>query len=179
MKEKAVLMEKEMIYRSIARIAHEIIEQCNGVENVVLVGIITRGVPMASIIQEYIYKFEGKKPLIGKLDISLYRDDLSEISEMPKINKTEIDFSVKDKDVILCDDVIYTGRTARAAIEAILKFGRPKTIKLAVLVDRGHRELPIKADFVGKNIPTSNAEIVDVKFDCTDKETVVKLLSRE
>ncbi len=179
MVEKSVLMDREMVHRAITRIAHEIIEQCEGVNNVALVGIITRGVPMAEMLQDLIQKFENKIVPIGKIDISLYRDDLTEISEMPIANRTEVSFSVKDKDIILCDDVLYTGRTARAAIEAILKYGRPKSIKLAVLIDRGHRELPIKADFVGKNVPTSNSEIIDVRFDVTDNETLVKLCSKE
>lgn len=179
MTEKSTIMDVEMINRASTRIAHEIIEQCKGVDNVALVGIITRGVPFAEKLKDLIYKFEGKEVKTGKIDITLYRDDLSEINEMPTASKTDIDFSVKDKDIILCDDVIYTGRTARAAIEAVLKYGRPRSIKLAVLIDRGHRELPIKADFVGKNVPTSNSEIIVVKFDSTDNETIVKLFSKD
>ena len=161
--------------RALFRISHEIIEKNKGTDDLVLLGILTRGLPMATRIRDNIKKIEGVELPLGSLDITLYRDDLTEIVDLPEAKLTEINFSLKDKNVILCDDVLFTGRTARAAIESILKLGRPKTIQLAVLVDRGHRELPIRADFVGKNIPTSLNELVSVKFEETDGENCVKL----
>lgn len=161
--------------RALFRISHEIIEKNKGTDGIVLLGILTRGLPMAKRIRDNIKKIEGVELPLGSLDITLYRDDLTEISDMPEAKQTKIDFSVKDKHVILFDDVLFTGRTARAAIESVLKLGRPKTIQLAVLVDRGHRELPIRADYVGKNIPTSINELVSVKFEEFDGENCVKL----
>ena len=164
--------------RALFRISHEIIEKNKGVEDVVIIGILTRGVPMAKRIKDNIKKIEGVDIPFGDIDITLYRDDLSEITDMPKVAKTDIGFDIKDKKVILCDDVLFTGRTARAAIEALLALGRPKLIQLAVLVDRGHRELPIRADYVGKSIPTSLNETVAVKFLETDGENSVKLYEK-
>ncbi len=175
MKEKTTIMDEMGQSRALFRISHEIIEKNKGVEDLVLIGILTRGLPMASRIRDNIEKIEGVKLPLGSVDITLYRDDLSEIVDMPEVTKTQINFSVKDKNVILCDDVLFTGRTARSAIESVLKLGRPKTIQLAVLVDRGHRELPIRADYVGKNIPTSLNEMVSVKFKETDGENCIKL----
>ncbi len=178
MKEKTILMDEAAETRALFRISHEILEKNKGASDIVLIGILTRGVPMAKIIRENIKKIEGVELPFGYIDITLYRDDLSEITDMPKANKTDIDFDIKDKKVILFDDVLYTGRTARAAIEAVLSLGRPKLIQLAVLVDRGHRELPIRADYVGKSIPTAYSEMVSVKFFETDGENSVKLYEK-
>lgn len=164
---KAVILDEAAVDRAIRRISHEILERNSGTANLALIGIVTRGVPFAERIRENIMNLEGNVPL-GKLDITLYRDDLTEKSVEAKVNGSEIDFDVAGKDVVLCDDVLFTGRTVRAAIEAVVKLGRPKTIQLAVLVDRGHRELPIRADYVGKNVPTSLDEVVSVKFAETD-----------
>lgn len=174
-REKTVLLDEAATKRAIVRISHEILERNKGAENVVLIGILTRGVPLAKRIGRNVESIEGKTLPTGYVDITLYRDDLSEITDMPKVKKTDVPFSVKDKDVVLCDDVLYTGRTARAAMEAVLALGRPKTIQLAVLVDRGHRELPIRADYVGKNIPTAQSEVIAVRFNETDGEECVKL----
>lgn len=178
MVEKTVLMDGLAQSRALFRISNEIIERNKGTEDIVLIGILTRGVPMARIIKDNIKSIEGADIPFGYIDITLYRDDLSEITDMPIANKTDIDFNIKDKKVVLCDDVLFTGRTVRAAIEAVLSLGRPKSIQLAVLVDRGHRELPIRADFVGKSIPTSLSEVVSVKFLETDGESNVKLYEK-
>ena len=174
-KEKTVLMDETATARAIMRISHEIVERNKGVDDLVLIGIVTRGAPLARKIRNNIEKIEGKRVETGYVDITLYRDDLSEISDMPKVKKTDVPFSIKYKSVVLCDEVRYTGRTARAAMEAVLALGRPKTIQLAVLIDRGHRELPIRADYVGKNIPTSLSEVIAVRFTETDGEECVKL----
>lgn len=174
--EKSVILDDNQTIKAITRISHEIIERNKDYSSIVLIGIVTRGYPMANLIKDKIEEITGVAINVGKIDITLYRDDLSELSEMPLVGKTSIDFDIKNKDVILVDDVIFTGRTARAAIEAILKIARPKTIQLAVLVDRGHRELPIKPDYVGKNIPTSLDEVVSVKFLETDAITKVSLM---
>jgi len=178
-KVKAVLMDGAAIGRAISRIAHEIIERNDGVEDVVLIGIRRRGVPLASQIAGNIARFEQVQVPVGELDIMLYRDDLTTIADMPRVSKTNVPFSVTDKRVVIVDDVLYTGRTARAAIDAIFALGRPAMIQLAVLVDRGHRELPIRADYVGKNIPTSHNEVVAVQLPEFDGETAVKILTRE
>ncbi len=167
---KAQLLDEKGINRSLIRIAHEIIEKNKGVDNIAIVGIKTRGVPIAKRIANYIEEFEGVKIPVGDLDITLYRDDLSEIYEQPNLNHSNIDFEVKNKTVILADDVIYTGRTVRAAMDGVIHLGRPRAIQLAVLVDRGHRELPIRPDYVGKNVPTAHNEIVHVKLLETDGE---------
>jgi len=166
-------MDAEGIRRILTRIAHEIIESNKGTDNLVLIGIRTRGVPLAKRLGEKIFEIEGVSPPIGELDISLYRDDLSPVADQPIINKTEIPFSVANKKIILVDDVIYTGRTVRAALDGIIDLGRPIAIQLAVLVDRGHRELPIRADFVGKNVPTSKQELISVCLTETDGEDSV------
>jgi pyrimidine operon attenuation protein/uracil phosphoribosyltransferase len=164
MKEKALIMDENQIQRSIARISHEIIEKNNGATKVCLLGIKRRGIPIADMIAKNIEKFEGVKVPVGHIDISLYRDDLSEIGRDAITSDIEIPVDLEGYTVILVDDVIYTGRTCRAAIEAVFDNGRPKSIQLAVLVDRGHRELPFRPDFVGKNIPTSKQEVVSVKL---------------
>ena len=175
MKFKANVMEAPQLERSLARIAHEIIEKNNGADHICLLGIKRRGIPMAEIIHDNIQKFEGIDVPVGHIDISLYRDDLSEISEMPRTSGCMIPVDLSEYTVILVDDVLFTGRTARAAIEAVFSHGRPKAIQLAVLIDRGHRELPIRPDYVGKNIPTSRNEMVAVKLASVDGETGVDL----
>jgi len=160
--DKTVLMDEQGMNRALVRIAHEIVEKNKGVEGLVLVGIRTRGVPLAERIAKTIENIEGKLPPVGVLDITLYRDDLSTLAYNPIVHGTEIDLDLNGKTVILVDDVLYTGRTIRAALDAIIDMGRPKAIQLAVLIDRGHRELPIRADFAGKNVPTSRKEAINV-----------------
>lgn len=161
---KNVIMDADAMRRAIVRISHEIIEKNKGVENVVLVGIRTRGVPIAERIANTIERIENAKLPVGMLDITLYRDDLSTLAYNPIVHGTEIDLDLTGKVVILVDDVLYTGRTIRAALDAIIDMGRPRAIQLAVLIDRGHRELPIRADFAGKNVPTSHKEAVNVSL---------------
>jgi len=167
-KQKASVLTKEEIQRSITRISHEILERNKGSKDLVIVGIRTRGYFIAQRIIQAINHIDGANVPVGALDITLYRDDLSVIAEQPVIHKTEIDFDIGGKNIILVDDVLYTGRTIRCALDALIDFGRPKTIQLAALVDRGHRELPIRADYVGKNIPTSQDESVHVKLEELD-----------
>lgn len=162
-KEKAIIMDENAIERAITRISHEIIEKNKGTDDLALVGIQRRGVPLAMKIAQKIEDSEGVKPEVGVLDITFYRDDLSTIAWHPVINGTEINFKLDDKKIILVDDVLYTGRTVRAAIEALMDIGRPQMIQLAILIDRGHRELPIRADYVGKNVPTSKTELIQVR----------------
>jgi pyrimidine operon attenuation protein/uracil phosphoribosyltransferase len=169
------LMDFYGMQRAIARISHEIIEKNKGIQDVCIVGIQRRGVPISQLIADKIYEIEDVKLDIGYLDITFYRDDLSLLAEHPVVNNTELGFSINDKKIILVDDVLYTGRTVRAAIEAIMDLGRPKSIQLAVLIDRGHRELPIRADYVGKNVPTSKDEIVHVSIEPFDKENKVTI----
>jgi len=173
---KAVIMDEVKIKRSITRISREIIEKNKGGQDIVLVGIKRRGVPIAKRIAENIKNFEGIDISVGILDISLYRDDLSELSQDPIVKNNKLDIDIKDKKIILVDDVIYTGRTVRAAIQAIFDNGRPGKIQLAVLVDRGHRELPIRPDYVGKNIPTSLSEAILVELNEIDGNDSVKIL---
>lgn len=175
MKEKAQLMDEKAIGRAITRISHEIIERNKGIEDVVLVGIKTRGVPIADRIGKKIQQIEVASVNTGEVDITLYRDDLKKIDVDPVINGSNVQFSIDDKIVILVDDVLYTGRTVRSALDAIIDIGRPKAIQLAVLVDRGHRELPIRADYVGKNVPTSKGEIISVKLSEIDGEDSVTI----
>lgn len=175
--EKTVLMDSQGINRALVRISHEIVEKNKGVENIVLVGIRSRGVPLAERIGEAIASIEGKKPPVGILDITLYRDDLSKLSYQPVVRPTTMPVDLDRKTVVLVDDVLYTGRTIRAALDAIMDMGRPHAIQLAVLVDRGHRELPIRADYVGKNVPTSSKEIISVLIKEIDNED--RVLIRE
>ncbi|KOA20964.1 bifunctional protein PyrR [Clostridium homopropionicum DSM 5847] len=172
---KSVLLDEKAMKRTLTRIAHEIIEKNKGVEDIILIGIQRRGVPIAQRLAKLIEEFEDVAVKVGSVDITLYRDDLTELGEQPLINNSSIDLDVRNKKVILVDDVLYTGRTARAAMEAIIKQGRPANIQLAVLIDRGHRELPIRADYVGKNTPTSRKELVAVKVNEIDDEDSVKL----
>jgi pyrimidine operon attenuation protein / uracil phosphoribosyltransferase len=174
MKEKSLILNEGDIERILKRISHEIIERNKGSQNLVFIGIQKRGVPLAERIAKNITLLEESEISIGKLDITFYRDDISK-KILPQIQMTDIPFKIDEKDIILIDDVLYTGRTIRAALDAIIDFGRPKTIQLVVLIDRGHRELPIRADYVGKNIPTSVNEFVEVKLRETDKEDNVTL----
>ena len=170
---KAKIMDDAAVERTLVRIAHQIVEKNHGTENLCLVGIKTRGIPLAERLAANIEKIEGVRVPVGKLDISLYRDDLSSISGNPVVSDTRIPFAVNGTTVVLCDDVIYTTRTARAAIDALIALGRPARIQLFALIDRGHAEFPIKPDFVGKNIPTSRSEIVAVRLKECDGETGV------
>jgi len=175
MRLKARLMNEQEVGRALRRIAHEIIERNKGAEALALVGVHTRGVPIAERLAALIAEFEGVTPEVGKLDITLYRDDLTEIALQPVVKKTEVPFDVHGKRIVLCDDVLFTGRTARAALDALIDMGRPSVIQYAVLVDRGHRELPIRADYVGKNVPTSHHEVVKVKITPVDDVDGVEL----
>lgn len=177
--DKAEIMDENGIMRAVTRIAHEIIEKNKGVEDVYLIGIQRRGVPLAKLIAAKIREVEGTDVPVGILDITFYRDDLSMLSEHPVVNGTEINFSVTDKIIVLVDDVLYTGRTARSAIDAVMDIGRPKMIQLAILIDRGHRELPIRADYVGKNVPTAKTEVVNVKLAGIDSINIVTLSDLE
>ena len=173
--EKAQIMDINSIDRAINRIAHEIIERNHGAEDLVLIGIQRRGAPLARMIARKISELEGCDVPVGILDITFYRDDLTLRSEHPVVKDTVIEFEITDKEIVLVDDVIYTGRTIRAAIDAIIDFGRPRRIQLAALIDRGHRELPIKADYIGKNVPTSRSEQVNVRLseiDGVDEVTI-------
>ncbi|NLZ47343.1 MAG: bifunctional pyr operon transcriptional regulator/uracil phosphoribosyltransferase PyrR [Clostridiales bacterium] len=175
MKLKSILLDDKAIRRSLIRISHEILEKNKGVEEIVLIGIKRRGYPLAQRIAKCIADIEGVEVPVGSVDISLYRDDLQIIGEAPKVNDKNLGVEVKGKKVVLVDDVLFTGRTARAALDAVIDAGRPKMIQLAVLIDRGHRELPIRADFVGKNIPTSRSELISVSLKETDEEDSVKI----
>lgn len=178
MKVKSMVMDELALQRALKRIAHEIIENNEGVRDVIIIGIRTRGVPLAEYIARYINEFEGVKVPVGILDITLYRDDLSIISDHPIINSTEIPYNIAGATLVLIDDVLYTGRTVRAAIEAIMELGRPGRIQLGVLIDRGHRELPIRADYVGKNIPTAKDEIISVRINSVDREEGVYIMEK-
>ncbi|CUO98252.1 bifunctional pyrimidine regulatory protein PyrR/uracil phosphoribosyltransferase [Clostridium baratii] len=179
MKLKANLLDDKAIKRSLIRISHEIIEKNKGVEDVVLLGIKRRGYPLAERISKQINEIEGIKVPVGSVDITLYRDDLTKANDMPEVQSLDLGVDVKGKTIILVDDVLYTCRTVRAAIDAVIDVGRPKGIQLAVLIDRGHKELPIRADYVGKNIPTSREEIVGVKILEIDGEDSVKIYENE
>jgi pyrimidine operon attenuation protein/uracil phosphoribosyltransferase len=174
----AKLMGKDEIRRALLRLSHQILEKNRELEDLVVVGIHRRGVTLAGRISKMMEEIKGKKLPTGSLDITLYRDDLSRIAYQPIVRNTNILFPINDKKVVLVDDVLYTGRTVRAAIDALLDFGRPKKIELAVLIDRGHRELPIRADYVGKNIPTSSEEMVEVRVEELDETDEVLILKR-
>jgi len=177
MKTKSKIMDVKAIERSMRRIALEIVEYNKSMENVYLVGIRSRGVPMADRLSRYLNEIEKLDVKTGIIDISLYRDDLSKVAENPVHNGTHIDFEVENAKIILIDDVLYTGRTIRAAIDAVLDIGRPKEIQLCVLIDRGHKELPIHADYIGRSVPTSSEEIIKVSFMETDNEENVKIVT--
>ena len=175
-REKARLMDEAAVNRALMRLSHEIAERNRGVENVCLVGIRRRGEPLAKRICDNIEKIEGVRVPCGSVDVRYYRDDLQPVAAEPIVSRAQLEFAVADRTVVLVDDVLYTGRTARAAMEAVLACGRPKAIQLAVLVDRGHRELPIRADFVGKNVPTSHTELIEARLPEYDGETGVFLM---
>ncbi|NLK08294.1 MAG: bifunctional pyr operon transcriptional regulator/uracil phosphoribosyltransferase PyrR [Firmicutes bacterium] len=168
--EKAQIMDEAGISRALTRIAHEILERNKGVKDLILVGIRTRGMPLSERLAERIADIEGKPVPVGILDITLYRDDLSTIAEHPIVHETTLPGNINGKIIVLVDDVLYTGRTTRAALDALVDYGRPHQIQLAILIDRGHRELPIRADYVGKNLPTSRREIVSVRLREIDGE---------
>ncbi len=163
--DKAEIMDADGIRRALVRIAHEIVERNKGLDNVVLVGIRRRGVPLARRLADILKNSENVDVPVGELDITLYRDDLSLKFEQPHVGRTMLPFDVEGKNVVLVDDVLFTGRTVRAALDAIIDLGRPACIQLAVLVDRGHREIPIRADYVGKNVPTSRKEVIHVRLE--------------
>lgn len=167
--DKKVIMDEQAIQRAMKRIAHEIIERNKGVEDVILIGIRSRGVPLSERIADEIKKIEGVEVAVGVLDITLYRDDLSQLGYQAIVQGTDIPFDISGKTIVLVDDVLFTGRTVRAALDALIDMGRPKMIQLAVLVDRGHRELPIRADYIGKNVPTSSRETIVVKVSQVDE----------
>ena len=179
MREKAKILDKETLNRAVVRIAHEILEKNKGTKNLCLVGIRNRGAYLAKRLAEQIEAIEKEKVAVGILDITLYRDDLTLIAQQPVVHKTEIDFDISDKTVVLVDDVLYTGRTIRAAMDALIDLGRPKSVQLAVLIDRGHRELPIRADYAGKNIPTAKNETVEVRLAETDGVDEVVIVEKE
>ncbi len=175
---KAQLMDEVMMERALRRLSHEITERNRGAQNVVIVGIISRGEHMARRLAEHIYAIEGVRVPVGTIDITYYRDDLSHTSVLPVVGGTDIPFDINRRCVILVDDVIYTGRTVRAAIDGLFRKGRPDKVQLAVMIDRGLRELPFKPDFVGKNIPTSHNEAVRVKFSECDGTDSVDILEK-
>jgi pyrimidine operon attenuation protein/uracil phosphoribosyltransferase len=176
---KAALLDEKAIERALVRIAHEIVEKNKGVQDLVLVGIKRRGVPLAERIQKNIKNFENVDLPVASVDITLYRDDLEEDYESPLIKSDVIEVPIKNKKVVLVDDVLFTGRTVRAALDAITANGRPRSIQLAVLIDRGHRELPIRADYVGKNVPTSKNELIKVMLEEIDGKNAVEIYTKE
>jgi pyrimidine operon attenuation protein/uracil phosphoribosyltransferase len=172
-------MDEKAIERALIRISHEIVEKNKGIEDIVLVGIKRRGVPLAERIRENILQFEDNEVPVTSVDITFYRDDLEKDYENPLIKSSEIDIPIKGKKIILVDDVLYTGRTVRAALDAVTSNGRPQSIQLAVLIDRGHRELPIRADYVGKNVPTSKEELIKVMLMEIDGRNAVEIYTKE
>ncbi|MBM7624287.1 pyrimidine operon attenuation protein/uracil phosphoribosyltransferase [Sporohalobacter salinus] len=179
LKYKKDILDQEGIQRVLTRISHEILEKNKGLEDLVIIGIRTRGVPLAERIADKIAEIEGEEVQVGVLDITLYRDDLTTVAQQPIVHQTEIPFDITDKKIVLVDDVLYTGRTVRSALDALIDLGRPQAIQLAILVDRGHRELPIRADFVGKNLPTSDEEVVEVKLNEVDDDEEVILMEHQ
>ena len=173
-----VIMSPQDIRRTLARIAHEIIERNNDTENLILVGMHTRGVPLAKRLAADIEDFGGFEIPVGALDISLYRDDLASLNLQPTVQRTDVPVSIEGKSIVLVDDVLYTGRSTRAAMDALVDLGRPQSIQLAVLIDRGHRELPIRADYVGKNVPSSRHEEIKVKLEEIDGIDQVAIVSK-
>ena len=178
LKEKSKILDKESIDKSLKRMAHEIIEANKSMDDTVLIGIKNRGAYIAEKLAEHMKAISGHRPPVGALDITLYRDDLTQSSEQPVVHATEINFDIENKRIVLVDDVLFTGRTIRCALDALIDFGRPKLIQLAVLVDRGHRELPIKADYAGKNIPTNVNEVVEVRLSESDGKDEVVLCEK-
>lgn len=176
---QSTMLDSAAVERVLKRISHEIIEHNQGCDTIYLVGVCRRGVPLAERLSDYILQIEGKRVAVGRLDITRYRDDIGKVEEVPVLNATDIPFDINGRDVILVDDVLFTGRTARAAMDALMAIGRPATVQLAVLIDRGHRELPIRGDYIGKNIPTSKNERIAVKVPEYDGETVVVLYRKD
>jgi pyrimidine operon attenuation protein/uracil phosphoribosyltransferase len=175
---KATILDANEMARVLRRMSLEIAEAHRGTQDLMLVGIRTRGVPMAEAIAADLERLEGEHPPLGTLDITLYRDDLSLVAPKPIVRESSFPAPIEGHTVVLCDDVLYTGRTIRAALDALLAFGRPKAVRLAVLIDRGWRELPIHADFVGRKVPTSASEVIKVAFEATDGESKVQILDR-
>lgn len=179
MRFKSTIMEEDDVRRTLVRMTHEIIEKNQGVDGLCLLGVKRRGVPLAEMIAANILRFEERKVPVGYVDITLYRDDLTELRAMPDIGESKIPCDINGRKVVIVDDVIYTGRTARAALDGVLHHGRPACVQLAVLIDRGHRELPIRPDYVGKNIPTSKSELVSVMVPEVDGKSGVSIYSLE
>ncbi len=177
--QKAKIMDTAAVERTLVRIAHQIVEKNVSMEDLCLIGIKTRGIPLAERLADNIFAIEGVRPPVGRLDITLYRDDLSAVSDTPRLEDTRVPFDVTGKTVVLTDDVIFTTRTARAAMDAVVSLGRPARIQLFALIDRGHAEFPIRPTFVGKNIPTSLKEVVVVRLSETDGETGVYIFEKE
>lgn len=175
MKLKAILLDEKAINRTLIRISHEIIERNKGIDDLVLIGIKTRGYPLAKRLANYIKSIEGKEVPVGHVDITLYRDDLTKLKDNPRVENSDLGVEIKNKKVVIVDDVLYTCRTVRAAIDAIMDVDRPTVIQLAVIIDRGHKELPIRADYVGKNIPTSKNEVIAVRLKEIDGDDSVKI----
>ena len=178
-REKAKIMDRKAMERVLMRIAHEIVEKTKGTKDLAIIGIRNRGAYLAEKVAVYIEKIEKIQIPVGILDITLYRDDLTTVAEQPVVHKTEIDFDITGKKIVLVDDVLYTGRTVRCALDALIDFGRPRYIQLAVLIDRGHRELPIRADYIGKNVPTAQKESVQVCLKEVDGKDEVVILEQE
>jgi pyrimidine operon attenuation protein/uracil phosphoribosyltransferase len=178
LREKSQIMSASEIERTIVRLAHEIVEKNNGVDSLGLVGIMRRGVPLAQRLAKILSRIEKSEVPVGTLDITLYRDDLSTIGHRPEVRKSTMEFDIQGKNIILVDDVLYTGRTTRAALDALFDHGRPSRIQLLVLIDRGHRELPIEAGFVGRTVHTTDNEIIEVKFQETDGAEKVLMVER-
>ena len=178
LREKAQILSGSEIERTLVRLAHEIVEKNNGVSNLGLVGIMRRGVPLAQRLAKILGRIEKTEVPVGTLDITLYRDHLSTIGIRPEVKKSKMEFNIQDKDIVLVDDVLYTGRTARAALDALFDHGRPKRIQLCVLIDRGHRELPIEASFVGRKIQTTLNEIIEVRLRESDDADKVLLMEQ-
>lgn len=179
LREKAQLMSASEIERTLVRLAHEIVEKNNGAEDLVLIGIRRRGAPLAERLGALAGRIESKPVPVGVLDITFYRDDLSTVGAVPVVKPAQIEFSIADKNVVLVDDVLYTGRTIRAALDALFDHGRPRRVQLCVLVDRGHRELPIEASFIGKYVQTTDREIIEVRLREVDNAEKVLLVERE
>jgi pyrimidine operon attenuation protein/uracil phosphoribosyltransferase len=176
---KATILDAAEMARVLRRMAGEIVEGHGGADGLMIVGIRTRGVPMAEMLCDEIERLEGSRPPLGILDITLYRDDLSLVAPKPVVKESRFPEDIDGKTVVLCDDVLYTGRTVRAALDALADFGRPRVVRLAALVDRGWRELPIHADYVGRKVPTSAAEVIKVSFEATDGVSRVQILERQ
>lgn len=179
MKEKKRLLDASRMKRAIRRMAIEVVERNRGTEDLLIIGVRTRGVPIGERLAREIAELENAEVPFGILDITLYRDDLTTVAPQPLVKPTRLPMPIDDKIVVLVDDVLYTGRTVRAALDALIDFGRPKAVQLAVLVDRGHRELPIHADFIGKTVPTDRTEVIKVKLEETDGEDEILIMERE